>query len=194
LEKIIAVKAQVENLVTTRLPTKHGEFKLHYYRNTIDDKEHVALVKGHVAGQENVLVRVHSECFTCDVFGSRRCDCAEQLERALQRIEKAGCGVLIYLRQEGRGLGLLKKLQAYNLQDQGLESVVANSLLGHRADERDYTMATLILKNLNIKSIALMTENPRKKQAFKDWAARELDDQPLRNKATAGYKLNAYEI
>jgi 3,4-dihydroxy 2-butanone 4-phosphate synthase/GTP cyclohydrolase II len=188
------VKPQVENLVQTRIPTKHGEFMLHYYRNTIDDKEHIALVKGAIADKENVPVRIHSECFTCDVFGSRRCDCFEQLDRAMQLIDKAGCGVLIYLRQEGRGIGLLKKLQAYNLQDQGLESVVANSLLGHRADERDYTMATLILKNLNIKSIALMTENPRKKQAFKDWAARELDDQPLRNKATAGYKLNAYEI
>jgi 3,4-dihydroxy 2-butanone 4-phosphate synthase/GTP cyclohydrolase II len=158
---------------------------LHYYRNTMDDKEHLALVKGTIAGQENVLVRIHSECFTCDVFGSRRCDCAEQLDRAMQRIDKAGRGVVIYLRQEGRGIGLLKKLQAYNLQDKGMDTVAANRLLGHLADERDYRIATLILENLKIKSIALMTHNPHKKEAFKDWALMELGVKPSLNKATA---------
>jgi 3,4-dihydroxy 2-butanone 4-phosphate synthase/GTP cyclohydrolase II len=163
------VKPQVENLVQTRIPTKHGEFMLHYYRNTIDDKEHIALVKGAIADKENVPVRIHSECFTCDVFGSRRCDCFEQLDRAMQLIDKAGCGVLIYLRQEGRGIGLLKKLQAYNLQDKGMDTVTANNLLGHLADERDYTIAALILKNLKIKSIDLMTHNPKKIDELKKW-------------------------
>ncbi|MDO9170072.1 MAG: GTP cyclohydrolase II [Methylobacter sp.] len=156
------MKPQLENLVQTRIPTKHGEFTLHYYSNTIDEKEHVALVKGDVAGKENVPVRIHSECFTGDVLGSRRCDCGEQLDMALQLINKAGFGVLIYLRQEGRGIGLLKKLQAYNLQDQGMDTVDANIHLGHLADEREYSIAALMLENLQIKSIELITNNPNK--------------------------------
>jgi GTP cyclohydrolase II len=156
------VKPQLENLVQTPIPTQHGEFILHYYSNTIDDKEHVALVKGEVAGKENVPVRIHSECFTGDVLGSRRCDCGEQLDMAMQIIDKAGFGVLIYLRQEGRGIGLLKKLQAYNLQDQGMDTVDANIHLGHLADEREYSIAALMLENLNVKSIKLMTNNPKK--------------------------------
>ncbi|MGZ8174985.1 MULTISPECIES: GTP cyclohydrolase II [Methylobacter] len=172
------MKSQVENLVQVRIPTKHGDFMLHYYRNTMDDKEHIALVKGIIANQENVLVRIHSECFTCDVLGSRRCDCAERLDRAMQRIDKAGFGVLLYLRQEGRGIGLLKKLQAYNLQDKGVDTATANSLLGHIADEREYKIAALILKNLNIKSINLMTHNPQKIDELKKWGI-----QVMRHKA-----------
>jgi 3,4-dihydroxy 2-butanone 4-phosphate synthase/GTP cyclohydrolase II len=160
------VKPQLENLVQTPIPTKHGEFILHYYSNNIDDKEHVALVKGDVAGKENVPVRIHSECFTGDVLGSRRCDCGEQLDLAMQLIDKAGFGVLIYLRQEGRGIGLLKKLQAYNLQDQGMDTVDANIHLGHLADEREYTIAALMLEDLKIKSIKLMTNNPKKIDAL----------------------------
>lgn len=160
------MKPQLENLVQTPIPTKHGEFILHYYSNTIDDKEHVALVKGDVAGKENVPVRIHSECFTGDVLGSRRCDCGEQLDLALQMIDEAGFGVLIYLRQEGRGIGLLKKLQAYNLQDQGMDTVDANIHLGHLADEREYTIAALMLEDLKIKSIKLMTNNPKKIDAL----------------------------
>jgi GTP cyclohydrolase II len=156
------VKASIENLVQTRIPTAHGEFVLHYFSNSIDAKEHVAFVKGNVAGKENVPVRIHSECFTGDVLGSRRCDCGEQLDMALQLIDEAGCGVLIYLRQEGRGIGLLKKLQAYNLQDQGLDTVDANIKLGHLADERQYDIAALMLEYLQIKSVALITNNPRK--------------------------------
>lgn len=156
------MKAKLENLVQTRIPTKHGEFILHYYSNTLDDKEHVAFVKGEVAGKDNVLVRIHSECFTGDVLGSRRCDCGEQLDLALKLINEAGCGVLIYLRQEGRGIGLLKKLQAYNLQDAGFDTVDANIHLGHLADEREYDIAALMIENLGINSINLLTNNPNK--------------------------------
>ena len=156
------MKPQLENRVQTPIPTKHGEFILHYYSNTLDDKEHVALVKGVVTDKENVPVRIHSECFTGDVLGSRRCDCGEQLDMALQIINEAGFGVLVYLRQEGRGIGLLKKLQAYNLQDQGMDTVDANIHLGHLADEREYSIAALILENLKIKSIELITNNPKK--------------------------------
>lgn len=156
------MKASVEDKVQTRIPTKHGEFILHYYTNTIDEKEHVAFVKDDVAGKDDVPVRIHSECFTGDVLGSRRCDCGEQLDMALGLIEQAGCGVLIYLRQEGRGIGLLKKLQAYNLQDKGLDTVDANIHLGHLADERQYDIAALILNDLQIRSVALITNNPQK--------------------------------
>ncbi len=156
------MKPQLKNLVQTRIPTAHGEFTLHYYSNNLDDKEHVAFVKGDVAGKLGIPVRIHSECFTGDVLGSRRCDCGEQLEMALELINQAGCGVLIYLRQEGRGIGLLKKLQAYNLQDKGLDTVDANIHLGHLADEREYDLAALMLKDLKVSSISLLTNNPKK--------------------------------
>jgi len=158
---------EVNNLVQTRIPTQYGEFVLHYFSNTIDDKEHVALVFGKVANKEDVPVRIHSECFTGDVLGSRRCDCGEQLDNALQLISEHGMGVLIYLRQEGRGIGLLKKLQAYNLQDQGMDTVDANIHLGHLADEREYTIAALILANLKVQSIQLITNNPNKIEQLK---------------------------
>lgn len=156
------MKATIEDKVQTRIPTKYGEFILHYYSNSLDDKEHVAFVKGDVAGKDNVPVRIHSECFTGDVLGSRRCDCGEQLDMALDLINQTGFGVLIYMRQEGRGIGLLKKLQAYNLQDQGLDTVDANIKLGHLADEREYDIAALILNSLRVNSIALITNNPQK--------------------------------
>jgi GTP cyclohydrolase II len=161
------VKPKLNDLVQTPIPTKHGEFILHYYSNTIDDKEHIALVKGNVADKENVPVRIHSECFTGDVLGSRRCDCGEQLDMAIQLIDEAGYGILIYLRQEGRGIGLLKKLQAYNLQDKGMDTVDANIHLGHLADEREYSIAALILENLGIRSIKLITNNPKKIEGLK---------------------------
>ena len=159
---VIDVKTQVNDLVQTPLPTEHGEFILHYYSNSIDNKEHIALVKGDVSHKEQVPVRIHSECFTGDVLGSRRCDCGEQLAMAMQLINDAGFGVLIYLRQEGRGIGLLKKLQAYNLQDQGMDTVDANIHLGYLADEREYSIAALILESLQVKSIKLLTNNPKK--------------------------------
>lgn len=161
------MKAYLEDLVQTPIPTQHGEFILHFYSNNIDDKEHIALVKGDVANKENIPVRIHSECFTGDVLGSRRCDCGEQLDMAMQMISEAQSGILIYLRQEGRGIGLLKKLQAYNLQDKGLDTVDANIHLGHLADEREYNVAALMLESLQVKSIQLITNNPKKIESLK---------------------------
>lgn len=152
----------INNLVQTRIPTKYGEFILHYFSNTLDDKEHIAFVFGDIKKQTQVLVRIHSECFTGDVLGSRRCDCGDQLDKALQLISEHGLGVLIYLRQEGRGIGLLNKLYAYNLQDKGMDTVDANLHLGHKPDEREYTIAALMLENLQAESIQLMTNNPNK--------------------------------
>jgi 3,4-dihydroxy 2-butanone 4-phosphate synthase/GTP cyclohydrolase II len=144
-----------------------GEFQLCYYGNSQDDKEHLALVAGDVRGQEDVLVRVHSECLTGDVLGSLRCDCGPQLQKAMQLVSKKGAGVIIYLRQEGRGIGLLDKLRAYNLQDDGYDTVEANLILGHQADGRDYTMAALILQDLGISSVHLLTNNPNKIESLR---------------------------
>ncbi len=152
----------VERRVESRIPTASGEFRLYLYTNSRDEKEHLAMVMGEVSGKRDILVRVHSECYTGDVLGSLRCDCGEQLQSAMQSIALAGEGVMIYLRQEGRGIGLLDKLRAYNLQDQGLDTVDANLALGHQADERDYTIAAYILNDLGVKSVRLLTNNPLK--------------------------------
>jgi 3,4-dihydroxy 2-butanone 4-phosphate synthase/GTP cyclohydrolase II len=155
-------KSLVQNLVRTRLPTRNGEFVLYYYNNALEKKEHLAIVKGTVEKASGVAVRLHSECLTGDVFGSLRCDCGDQLDRALRIIGQEPCGVLLYLRQEGRGIGLLKKLQAYNLQDEGLDTVEANLRLGHLSDERDYSIAAAMLHDLDIRSVRLITNNPAK--------------------------------
>jgi GTP cyclohydrolase II len=155
-------ESTIEHRVTSRIPTRYGTFQLMLFQGHPDEKEHLALVLGVVRGQENVGVRIHSECFTGDVLGSLRCDCGEQLERSLQMISRWGRGAVLYLRQEGRGIGLLDKLRAYNLQDHGLDTVEANLRLGHQADERDYTIAALMIGELGIRSINLLTNNPAK--------------------------------
>src|SRR5688500_2365489 len=161
-------KSSVSRMACARIPTEYGDFQLCYYTNTLDKKEHLAFYVGDVAQAEEVLVRVHSECFTGDVLGSLRCDCGEQLNRSLAMVASAGLGVVVYLRQEGRGIGLLEKLRAYNLQDEGYDTVEANLLLGHQPDERDYTVAARILEDLNVQSILLLTNNPTKIEALKD--------------------------
>ncbi len=169
----------VERIASAAMPTKYGDFVAHGYRSMIDGQQHVALVMGDVDGVQDVLVRVHSECVTGDVFGSLRCDCGDQLERAIAQVALEGKGVILYLSQEGRGIGLLNKLRAYELQEQGLDTVDANLALGLPIDSRDYGMGAQILADLGLSTIRILTNNPRKIVGLEGYGLRVTEQVPI---------------
>ena len=175
----------VEQIAATRLPTKYGEFAAYGYRNKLNGEHHVALVKGDIGDGRNVLCRVHSECLTGDCFGSLRCDCGQQLAAAMTQIQQEGRGVLLYMRQEGRGIGLLNKLRAYALQDQGMDTLEANLALGFDGDLREYYIGAQILRDMGIKTMRLLTNNPDKVYQLSDFGLEIVERVPIQMEATS---------
>jgi 3,4-dihydroxy 2-butanone 4-phosphate synthase/GTP cyclohydrolase II len=172
----------VEPVEVVKMPTDYGDFDLHLYRSKVDGQHHVALVRGDVAGRQKVLVRVHSECLTGDVFGSRRCDCGPQLHQAMRQIAAAGHGVIVYMRQEGRGIGFAPKIKAYKLQEQGYDTVEANQKLGFDMDLREYGIGAQILVDLGLKTIRLLTNNPKKVVGLEGYGLKIVEQVPIRVK------------
>ncbi len=170
----------VQRVETVEMPTDFGDFHLHLYRTSTDGQHHIALVKGDVAGKAGVLVRVHSECLTGDVFGSRRCDCGPQLHQAMKQISREGRGVIVYMRQEGRGIGLAPKILAYKLQERGLDTVEANLKLGYKMDLREYGLGAQILADLGLKTIRLLTNNPKKIVGLEGYGLEVIEQIPIR--------------
>jgi 3,4-dihydroxy 2-butanone 4-phosphate synthase / GTP cyclohydrolase II len=186
IEELIKYRRQREKLVqqieVIKMPTDYGDFDLHLYKSTTDGQHHLALVKGDVAGKANVLVRVHSECLTGDVFGSRRCDCGPQLQQAMRQVSDEGRGVILYMRQEGRGIGLVPKILAYKLQETGLDTVEANLKLGYKMDLREYGIGAQILADLGLKTIRLLTNNPKKVVGLEGYGLEIVEQIPIRVK------------
>ena len=172
-------EASVERVVEIKMPTRYGDFKMFGFVNELNGEHHVALVKGEINENTEVLTRVHSECLTGDALGSKRCDCGEQYDAAMKRIAEEGCGVLLYMRQEGRGIGLINKLKAYSLQDKGFDTVEANEILGFPADMRSYDVAAAILKDLGISKVNLMTNNPRKIDGLEKYGVEIVNRVPI---------------
>ncbi|MDE5800108.1 MAG: bifunctional 3,4-dihydroxy-2-butanone-4-phosphate synthase/GTP cyclohydrolase II [Paramuribaculum sp.] len=183
IRDLIAYRMRTESLVErgeqVDMPTAYGHFKLIPFRQKSNGLEHIALIKGDVESGEPVLVRVHSSCATGDIFGSQRCDCGEQLHKAMEMIEKEGRGVVLYLNQEGRGIGLMEKIKAYKLQEQGLDTVDANLHLGHKADERDYGIGAQILYNIGVRDMRLLTNNPVKRKGLEGYGLRVTENVPI---------------
>jgi 3,4-dihydroxy 2-butanone 4-phosphate synthase/GTP cyclohydrolase II len=179
IEYRIKNESLIERLVEVKMPTEHGNFQLHAFRDTNSGQEHLALVKGTWEKDEPVLVRVHSSCLTGDIFGSCRCDCGPQLHKAMDMIEDAGKGVIIYMNQEGRGIGLINKLKAYELQEQGFDTMEANVKLGFKPDERDYGIGAQIIRDLGVKKMRLLTNNPTKRTGLVGYGLEIVESVPL---------------